>query len=179
MLVFSNISLAHHLERQTGREALITVRGQERKRRMGKVFVGKQQQQEGELAGVCKGPGSSWVMLKIGDGERGPGCVPASVPGDAQSVAPSAEPGPELCFVVGEEQEFLSLAGNAFWGDLGVTLMPGWGHGRLGEERSAPPLHPAAPRSKCPPKRLFAGMEILLLCQKAGANVPGWIFYYY
>lgn len=83
MLIVSNISLAHHLERQTGREMVITVRVQERKRRMGKVFVGKQQQQEGELAGVCKGPGSSWVMLKVGDGERGPGCVPASVPGDA------------------------------------------------------------------------------------------------
>lgn len=95
-------------------------------------FVGKQQQQEGELAGVCKGPGSSWVMLKVGDGERGPGRIPTSAaacqcPGTHSLWLPLLSPAlSSACRGRGARV----FVGRAFWGDLGVTPMPGWGHGR-------------------------------------------------
>lgn len=82
---------------------------------MGKGFFVGKQQWEGELAGgVCKGRGSSWVMLKV-NGERaelGPR-LHSRLPGDAQSVAPSAEPGPELCSRRRGAGAFME-AGNAF-----------------------------------------------------------------
>lgn len=138
---------------------------EERQRRMGKVFAGKQLQ-EGELEGELQ---RSWLWLGDAGGQRGPG-------GDTQSVAPSAEPGPELCSARERSRSFpggWKCFVGAVWGHPHVSLgAQGVGGGT--QALGCIPLRGCCPGEQMPthPHRLFVGMKMELGQQKAGANLP-------